>query len=90
MSVALQIVCVVELIAFVIFMMAVKIIVDDIQWLRNDHEEIKLLIRKWLHFQRMNGNGMDNQSGHNFNPWMNQKWSSGATPQMFGMKEKGE
>ena len=27
-------------------------------------------------------------SGHNFNPWMNQKWSSGATPEMFGMKEK--
>ena len=22
------------------------------------------------------------------NPWMNQKWSSGATPEMFGMKEK--
>ena len=29
-------------------------------------------------------------SGQNFNPWTNQKWSSGATPQMFGMKEKGE
>lgn len=28
--------------------------------------------------------------GYTINPWINQKWSGGATPQMFGMKEPKE
>lgn len=57
----LLIVCIFAVIAWVLFMAAVKLIVDEIRLLRADHAAIKSIIGKWVfELKRMNSNEMDN------------------------------
>lgn len=56
----LWVVCIFAVIAWVLFMAAVKLIFNEIMLLRADHEAIRSIIGKWVfELKRMNSNEMD-------------------------------
>ena len=57
---SLWVVCIFAVIAWVLFMAAVRMMIDEIRLLRADHEAIRSIIGKWVfELKRMNSNGMD-------------------------------
>lgn len=56
----LWIVCIFAVMAWVLFMAAVRMMIDEIRLLRADHEAIRSIIGKWVfELKRMNSNEMD-------------------------------